>query len=419
MKKLRLKIPFTRRSLELRFLAGEEPDAKWMSLFGSATSAGVPVNEETAMRLSTVYACIRVLSESLAQLPLKVYERLPGGGKREAPDHPLYPLLHLRPDPERTAYSWKETSMGHLCSWGNSYSYIEHGRDGRVKAIRLLKPTNVTPRRLVENDQLVYDVNDSRGAPLRFLPEQILHVPCLGFDGVMGYSPIRMAAETIGIGIAAEQHSASTFGNGAMPSGILSYEGELDDEALQRLKTDWKNSFSGAKNVGNTAVLEGSMKYTPLTISALDAQLIETLKFNRSEIAGIFRVPGHLINDLEHATYSNIDQLSLEFVMFTLAPHLTRYEQAMNWRLFLPSERGRYFVEFVTDGLLRGDVKSRYEAYRTAISSGMKSINEVRASENLPPIADGDEHLVQGAMITLNKAVAEGRKQAQGGEKKE
>ena len=201
------------------------------------------------------------------------------------------------------------------------------------------------------------------------------------------------------------------------PGGVLSYEGNLNDEQLQRLKASWESAFSGA-NVGKTAVLEGGSKYQPITISPADAQLLETMKFNRSEIAGIFRVPAHLINDLEKATFSNIDQLSLEFVMFTLTPWLSRIEQAMNWRLFLPHERGEYFVEFVTDGLLRGDVKSRYEAYRTAINSGLKSINEVRSLENLPPIENGDHHLVQGAMITLNNAV-KGINQTGGGETQE
>jgi HK97 family phage portal protein len=414
---LKIKIPLINKALEMRFLVSQDPDQAWVSMFGPAVSSGETVNETTAMRLAAVYSCIRVLSESVAQMPLKVFRRLPSGGKQEVADHPIYPLLHLRPDEEVSAFSWKESTMAHLCSWGNAYSFIDFDGSGRPRSIKLLGPDKVTPKRLATNNKLVYEVTDDKGQTKRYLKEQILHIPGLSYDGIIGYSPIRMAAETIGTGISASKHCGAVFGNGARPGGVLSYEGNLNDEQLQRLKASWEAAFSGA-NVGKTAVLEGGSKYTPITISPADAQLLETMKFNRSEIAGIFRVPAHLINDLEKATFSNIDQLSLEFVMFTLTPWLSRIEQAMNWRLFLPHERGEYFVEFVTDGLLRGDVKSRYEAYRTAINSGLKSINEVRSLENLPPIENGDHHLVQGAMITLDNAV-KGINQTGGGETKE
>lgn len=415
---MKIKIPFTQRKVELRFLVSQDPDKTWMNLFGSQISSGENVNEDSAMRLAAVYSCIRVLSESVAQLPLKVFERLPSGGKKEVHEHPLYQLLHIRPDEEISAFSWKESTMSHLCSWGNSYSFINYNGEGRPQSINLLKPSKVAPLRL-KNGTLVYEVKDDEGQTKRYRKEQILHIPALSYDGVIGYSPIRMAAETIGTGLAANKHSGAVFGNGARPGGILSYDGQLNEAQLLRLKESWQTAFSGS-NVGKTAVLEGGSKYTPITVSPADVQLLETLKFNRSEIAGIFRVPAHLINDLDHATFSNVEQLSLEFIMFTLTPWLNRIEDQMNWRLFLPSERGKYFVEFVTDGMLRGDVKSRYDAYRTAINSGLKSINEVRSLENLPPIDNGDYHLVQGAMITLDQAISNIQKTNQeGGEMNE
>lgn len=405
---MKIKIPFTNRSFELRFHPSDEPDVEWINLFGRATSAGVNVSEESAMRLTAVYSCIRVLSEAVAQLPLKVYERLQEGGKREAKEHPIYPLVHDSPDDgEMTSFNWRETMTAHLCTHGNAYSFIDFGKNGRPKKIVLLKPDKVIPKRLETNNLIVYEYLHNGGVE-RFRREQVLHVPGLGYDGIVGYSPIRVLAESIGTGIAANMQQASVFKNGTIPSGVLLGKKALNQEAVDRLKKQWNDNYSGAANARKTIILEDDMDYKPISITAVDAQLIETMKFTRSEIAGAFRVPAHLINDLDKATFSNIEQLSLEFVMYTLTPWLTRIEQVMNYKLFLPSERGRYFVEFVTDGLLRGDVKSRNEAHRIAIMGGWKSINEVRSEENMPPIENGDKHLVQGAMITLDQAVAQG-----------
>jgi HK97 family phage portal protein len=294
--------------------------------------------------------------------------------------------------------------MGHLLTWGNGYSFIEHGGDGRVKALHLMKPDRTIPRRL-ESGILVYDYIDDRGRTHRYLRDQILHVPALGYDGVVGYSPIRMAAETIGTGIAAAQFAGRFFANGAVPGGVLEHPEKLSQEGHDRLRTDWERLHTGGENAHRVAILEEGMKYQRITINPVDAQLLESLRFSRQEIAGIYRVPAHFINDLEHATFSNIEQLGLEFVQFSLAPWLTRFENSMNRRLFLPSERGRYFVEFVVDGLLRGDVQSRNNANRTAIMGGWKSPNEVRAQENLPPFEGGDNYFMQGAMMTVENII--------------
>lgn len=403
---MKIRIPFTGRSIEFRFSPSSDPPDWWGKLFGRSTSAGVTVNESTAMRLSVVYACIRVLSESVAQIPLKVYERLPNGGKREASDHPLYPLLHDWPNDEMTSFNWREASTAHLCAWGNSYSFIDFGRDGRPKSITPLKPDRVAPKRLESNDQLVYDVINRKGQSTRYLKEQVLHVPGLGYDGIVGYSPIRVAAETIGLGLAAQEQAGSFLKNGAVPRGVLMHPKTLTQDSTDRLREDWHEKYGGV-NKGKVAVLEEGMEFKTISVSPVDAQLIETMKLSRSEIAGIFRVPAHMINDLEKATFSNVDQLSIEFVKFSLMPWLTRYEQVMNRRLFLPSERGQYFCQFVTDGLLRGDIKSRNEAHRVAIMGGWKSPNEVRAEENLEPIPGGDQHFMQSSYTTIGKIVSE------------
>lgn len=404
---MRIKIPFTGRSFEFRFKVSEEPDSWWYRMFGSPTSSGEMVTESTAMSFSVVYACIKVISESVAQIPLKVYERLPNGGKREASSHPLYELLHDWPNDEMTSFTWREAMASHLCGWGNCYSYIDFGRDGRPKAIELLSPDRVKPKRLDSNDKLVYDVTSRKGQTARYAKEQILHVPGMGFDGIVGYSPIRVAAETIGTGMAAQKYIGSFFKNGAVPRGILEHPSNMSQEAQDRLRENWNKTYGGSDNAHKVAILEEDMKFRIVSVNPVDAQLIETMKLSRSQIAGIFRVPAHMINDLDKATFSNVDQLSLEFVKFSLMPWLMRMEYVFNRRLFLPSERGKYFCEFLTDSLLRGDAKSRNEAHRVAIMSGWKSINEVRAEENLEPIANGDKHFIQGAMTTIDKVVEE------------
>jgi HK97 family phage portal protein len=403
---VRIKIPFTGRSIELRFKLSEDPEKWFVDMTGPRSSSGLAVNEESAMRCAAVFACVRVLAESVAQIPLKVYEKLPDGGKKEVTDHQLYPLLHTRPNDEMTSFSWRETSVGHLATHGNAYSLLEHSGDGRVRSIYPLRPDRVTPRRNISSGKIVYDVTDDEGRRAVYHKEQILHVPGLGYDGIIGYSPIRMAAESIGMEMAAAQYSGKFFANGAMPGGVLEHPGALGAEALQALRESWEEIHKGGDNAHKIAILEEGMKYTQISIKPEEAQLLDTLKFSRSEIAGIYRVPAHMINDLEKATFSNVEQLSLEFVKFSLSPWLSRMEQAMNWRLFLPSERGRYFCEFVLDGLLRGDYKSRNEGHQIAISGGWKSINEVRAEENLPPVEGGDSHFMQGAMTTVERIVS-------------
>lgn len=401
---MKIKIPFTGRSLEMRFKSWEDPHSWWWRIFGPPPSAGVDVDEFSALRFAVVFACIHVISESVAQIPLKVYEKLPAGGKREAPEHPLYRILHDSPNSEMTSFTWREASAAHLCGWGNCYSFIDWGANGRPKSLELLTPDRVTPMRL-DSGLLVYEVTNRKGQKTRFAKEQILHVPWWGYDGVMGYSPIRMLAESIGAGIAAQQHVGSFFKNGAIPAIVLTHPEHMSKEAQDRFRDNWHATHGGPLSSNKLAILEEGMTLQTLTIKPADAQLIDVMKMSRSQIAGAFRVPAHMINDLDKATFSNVDQLSIEFVKFSLDPWLERIEQTINCNLFLPSEQGEYICEFVRDGLLRGDPKARNEAHRVAIMGGWKSINEVRAEENMPPIPGGDKHFMQSAFTTVDKIV--------------
>lgn len=380
-------------------------------LFGRSIS-GKTVNETTALQISAVFSCVKILAESVACLPLHVYRR-DGGSKTLAIEHPLYRVLHDAANEEMTAYSFKETLMLHLLTSGNSYSQIGLGRHGEVSGLYPLQSNRMRVER-DDNGKRIYKYRPTTGenehmkmsAEITFQSWEILHIPALGFDGLTGYSPIAMARNAIGVAMACEEFGAKFFENGARPSGILKVPHVLKDP--QKLSESWQAAYGGA-NSGKTAVLEEGVEYQQLSVNQSDAQFLETRKFQIAEIARIFRVPLHMINELDRATFSNITQQSLEFVMYSLMPWLIRLEQSFNKALFTKPERGKYFVKFSVEGLLRGDYETRMRGYTSALQSGIMSVNEVRELEDLNAIpADdgGDYHLVNGNMAKLSDAGA-------------
>ena len=380
---------------------GHPSEAEIVRLLTGASLIRSGVDENRAMRFSAVYSCVRVLSESVAQLPLKVYRRR-SEGRQEASDHYLYPLLHGAPNPKQSSFAFWEAVTASLALWGNAYALIDLDAAGRVAALWFLDPGSVFPRRMASGE-IVYDVATSQGSKT-YLWGEIFHVSGLGFDGVKGHSVVRVAAEAIEQGVAASEYASRFFENDATPRGVLETDALFKDvTAIERLRQSWNQLYQGAENSHRVAILENGLKFRPLTINPEDAQLLETRKFNRSEIAGIFRVPLHMIGDLEKATFSNIENQSIDFVKFCLSPWLRRIEQAISLQLFSPNERKRYYAEFITEGMLRGDTKSRYEAYEVAIRSGWMSINEVRAIENLSPVDGGDRHYLQMQMVPIGK----------------
>lgn len=377
--------------------------------FGRSIS-GKNVNEMTALQLSAVFACCKILAESVACLPLHVYQR-EGNNKTLATKHPLYYLLHDAANEEMTAYSFKETLMLHLLTNGNSYSKIGISKDGNVNGLYPLQSNRMRVER-DDNGERIYKYRPTTGEnkkmktseELTFQSWEILHIPALGFDGLTGYSPIAMARNAIGVAMACEEYGAKFFENGARPSGILKVPHVLKDP--QKLAESWQAAYGG-ENSGKTAVLEEGVEYQQLSINQNDAQFLETRKFQIAEIARIFRVPLHMINELDRATFSNITQQSLEFVMYSLMPWLIRLEQSFNKALFLRSERGKYFVKFSVEGLLRGDYETRMRGYSTAINQGIMSVNEVRELEDMNPLPDeegGNYHLVNGNLAKLKDA---------------
>ena len=381
------------------------------SFFFGGSAAGKRVNERSAMQMTAVYSCVRILAEAVAGLPLHLYRYKEDGGKEKALDHPLYLLLHDEPNPEMSSFVFRETLMTHLLLWGNAYAQIIRNGRGEVMALYPLMPDRMAVDR-DDKGQLYYeyttsadDAPISKGSIVRLKPSDVLHIPCLGFDGLVGYSPIAMAKNAIGLAIATEEYGSKFFANGAQPSGVLEHPGTIKDP--QRVRDSWMSQFGGSANSNKIAVLEEGLKYTPISISPEQAQFLETRKFQINEIARIFRVPPHMVGDLEKSSFSNIEQQSLEFVKYTLEPWLVRWEQSIQRTLFSADEKKRYFVRFNVEGLLRGDYASRMNGYAVGRQNGWMSANDIRELENLdriPAEEGGDLYLINGNMTKLKDA---------------
>lgn len=380
-------------------------------LFGRS-NAGKRVTDKTALQHIVVYACVRVLSEAVAQLPLHVY-RYTDNGKERVPQHPLYFLLHDQPNPEMTSFVFRETLMSHLLIYGNAYAQIIRNGRGEVVGLYPLSPDKIRVDRDDKN-RLIYiysrydeaNPNVKEQGEIILKSENVFHIPGLGFDGLVGYSPIAMAKNALGISLACEEYGASFFANGASPSGILEHPGVIKDP--EKIRNAWQYAY-GSGNSHKVAVLEEGMKYQPIAIPNNEAQFLETRKFQIEEIARLYRVPLHMIGDLEHATFSNVEHLSLDFVKYSLDPWLVRWEQNMQKDLLSDSEKGQYFIRFNVEGLLRGDYASRMQGYATARQNGWLSANDIRELEDMNRIPDeegGNLYLCNGSFTKLADAGA-------------
>ena len=388
-------------------------DAGYSFLFGRTTS-GKPVNERTAMQTTAVYACVRILAEAVASLPLHVYEYQDDGGKKLVHDHPLYYLLHDEPNPEMTSFVFRETLMSHLLIWGNAYAQIIRDGAGRVLGLYPLLPDKMEVQRDDKgNIYYVYSRNSDENpmfkeyGDIRLKAEDVLHIPGLGFDGLIGYSPIAMAKNAVGMTLACEEYGASFFANGANPGGVLEHPGVLKDPS--KVRESWNSVYRGVSNAHKIAVLEEGMKYQQIGIPPEEAQFLETRKFQINEIARLYRIPPHMVGDLDKSSFSNIEQQSLEFVKYTLDPWVIRWEQSLQRSLLLPGEKGKYFIKLNVDGLLRGDYQSRMNGYAVGRQNGWFSANDIREMENMNPIPDeegGNLYLINGVMTKLEDAGA-------------
>ncbi len=362
--------------------------AAWM--MGAPTGAGVVVDEESSITLSAVYACVRIISETIASLPLNVYQR-DGSSKHIARDHPLQHLLHYEPNDFMTSFVFRETMQAYVTLWGNAYARIKRNGGARPTALIPIHPSKVKP--LIKKSALWYEVTTKAG-PMLIPAVDMLHIPGLGFDGLQGKSPIQVARENIGLGLASQGFGADFFKNNASFSGVLESPNTLKPEARKNITESWKNRHSGQGNRFLTPLLEGGIKFNPIGIPPEQAQWIASRKFQLTEVARIFRVPPHMMADLERSTNNNIEHQGMEFVTHTLRPWAVKWEQEQDRKLFRESEKLSHYSKFNMDALLRGDAKTRAMFLRTHFHMGTMNRNEIRALEDQNPIEGGDTYYI-------------------------
>ncbi len=386
-------------------------DSGGIFVFGM-TNSGERVDEKSALQISTVYACVRLLAETVASLPLHLYKFTDkGDGKERATGHPLYKILYRQANPEMTSFSFREAMMMHLLLWGNAYAQIVRDGKNGILGLYPLLPENVEIDR-ADNGELFYtyhaytdEVPGENNKDIIFQRDEILHIPGLGFNGLVGFSPIAMMKNALGTTLAVEKYGSAFFKNGAQPAGVLEHPGVLKDP--QKIRDNWMNAYGGAGNAHKVAVLEEGMAYKPISLPPEDSQFLSTREFGVEEISRIFRVPPHMVQDLKRATFNNIEHQSIDFVMHTIMPWLVRIEQAIIKDVLIEEEQDHYFPKFNVDGLMRGDYKSRMDGYAVGFANGFLSPNDIRRLENMDLISaedGGDDYYLNGSYTKLKDA---------------
>ena len=386
----------------LSLSGGNLRDPRLNELFGgSSTDSGVSITPETALTYSAVYQAVRCISEAVSSLPLNLYERQPGGGKSKASAHPLYSILHDSPNPEMSSLQWRECSMAHLLLWGNSYTEIVRDLDGNCVELWPIDPSIVTAKR-TDSGELYYDLN--RGKSF-ITAANMLHISGLSFDGISGMSPISMARQSLGLSLAIEQFGAGYFGRGARPGGVLTFPGQLSPEARQNLRRSFEELHAGGANSHRVALLEAGLKWEAIGVPPDDSQFLQSREFQVVEVARWFNIPPHKLRDLNKPSYNSLEMMNIEFLTDTLRPWLVRWEQALNRKIIRPKDRGNYFCEHNVEGVLRGDIASRYQAYSVARNWGWLSVNEIREKENMNGVGpEGDLYMQPLNMQALGTA---------------
>ncbi len=372
------------------------------SLVGPQSASGKVVTPDSALRVAAVYACVRVLSETLAALPFNLYRKIDKKNREVAGAHPLQSILHSLPNEEMTSIDFRTQLMASLLLRGNAYSEVERDGAGRVRGVWPVNPDKVMVARSKKTKKLVFEVHDNDIRTIR--NDRMWRVAGLSTNGIIGLSPVSQMRESIGMSLALEEHGARMFRNRAKPGGVLQHPGTLKQEARKNLENSWNSAYRGVGNSHKVAVLQEGMEWKQIGMSSEDAQFLESRKYQRSEIASIFGVPPHMIADLEKATFSNIEHQSIQFVVYSLLPWIKRIEQSIYRDLLSPRERGEYYAEHSVEGLLRGDSKARAEFYNSLFNAGSISINDIRRLENMNSIEGGDQHWLQLSMAPISQS---------------
>jgi HK97 family phage portal protein len=395
---------------EQRGASPENPNVditEWaQGLTGGASDSGQIVNRETAMQFSAVYACVRIISETIASLPLAILER--SDGYVNYAQHPLSTFIELEPNAVMTRFMFWETMIAHVLLEGNAYAIIERDMDMMPKSFIIVNPNDVEIMYDDRKAKLMYKIDGKI-----YYNWKILHIAGISFDGVKGLSPISYHRDSIGIGLSEMEFQGKFFKNGAQISGVLENPGKLTDDAYKRIAQSWRNTYEGAQNAGKTAILEGGTAYKTIGIKPIDAQFMEQRRFTIEDIARIYRVPLHLLQDLSRSTNNNIEHQSIDFVQHTIRPHIKRIEAELDRKIFTEKEKKsrKYFTRFNLDALLRGDVRSRGEFYRTLSNIGAINANEVRSMEGMNPYEGGDIYRVPMNTIPADSEQAKTRQE--------
>jgi HK97 family phage portal protein len=369
---------------------------------GRIAASGIMVSPETAWRCPIVRGAISILSESIAQLPLLVYERGADDAKVRATSHPLYELLHDAPNDFTSSYEFRRDLQVDLLLHGHGFAHLGRSRaTGQIVEIIRIPPTAVTLEEADDGSPL-YFVTDKQGTRRQIDRVDMLHITATGRR-----SPIDDCREAIGLAIVMERHQAQLYGSGARPGGILKLPGRIPPAQLERLQQDFAQKWGGLAGSGKTLILEDNASYEGLTFSSTDLQHLELRRFQVSEIARAFRIPPHMLADLERTTHNNAEEMGSQFLQLDLMPHITNWEQALRRSLLSPDERQRYTIEFLVDGIARAALAPRYEAFSKAMGAGFMTANEARARENLPPMPGGDELRVPMNSEPADQAEAE------------
>ncbi len=415
-----MRIPFITQFIERRNATTTLRDPeRWLieALGGPASKAGARVNSATAIKVAAVFACVRLISETIASLPLTLYERKANGkGKDKAISHPLYALLKECPNPETTAFAFWQMFITNALLCGDAFALIVRNKDGRILELWNIPTGKVRIYRNPNTKERVYLVSLDDGMQLRVYPENMFHLQGMRFSkDDKSLDPIDLAREALGLALATEEFGSRFFSQGANLGGIVEYPGGMNDEAFERFKTSFNEKYSGLGNSSKVIFLEDGAKYQKISANPNESQFLETRKFQVVEIARFFNVPPHMIMDLERATFSNIEQQSINFVVYCLMPWFVRIEQTIAKDLLLPSERARFFTKYNANALLRGDTAARTAYYQAGRQNGYLSADDIRELEDmdaLPEGQGGDVYLVNGNMIPATMA---GKAQLKGG----
>lgn len=363
------------------------------SWFATAnTAAGVSVSHEQAMRLTAVYRAVKIIAESIGQLPCKIYGRKSDGTRYVDYNHDLYELLHDRPNRWQTPIEFKEMLTGHAVLRGNGYAEKIPSPTKPIAELIPLHPDRV--RAFWAPDGLpAYEYRDLKGQPRIILQSEMLHIRAFSSDGLLGLDPISYMRESLGLALAAEEFGSRFFGNGSNPTGVLEIDGKLSDPAYKRLVESWQERHQGLANAHRPAILEEGLKWQSIGIHPNQAQFLETRKFQVTEIARMFGVPPHMLADLERATFTNIEHQGLEFIKYCLGPWLVRWEETVKRDLIYGRYKKTHYAKFNADAFARGDTKSRFESYRIGREIGVLSANDIREREDMDRIEGGDTYL--------------------------